>query len=210
MPSSAFENFEYAHNRLDALYMQVFEEQMDFTDEIFELLQELFILHIVAVAEAYASELTTEILGNHLSKLASSKRAKRSIVRILTSPGISSWDDALEEILEKGTRLITDDYNLETWITSWLPKNGIHINLSQDDHHFLQEVLASRNLFAHHRGVITSTYIRSTTSYYQYIGQPVPLAGTKRSISPQYCKVALNLFQRIISAIDNEAVKALP
>ena len=63
MRSPAFDNYEYAHNRLDALYMQVFEEEINFTDSIVELMQELFVTHLVAMAEAYQTELTRELLA---------------------------------------------------------------------------------------------------------------------------------------------------
>lgn len=125
MRSPAFDNYEYAHNRLDALYMQVFEEEINFTDSIVELMQELFVTHLVAMAEAYQTELTRELLAHRVTLLVSGRKAKNKMVRILTGPNVSSWSDALDEIVETGTRIVTDDHNLETWLTSWLPNNRV-------------------------------------------------------------------------------------
>jgi hypothetical protein len=184
--------------------MQLFEEDTEYTDAINELFKELIVMQLVASAEAYELEITHEVLKRNLDRIASSQSAKRDIITILSTSQINStWTDVKKMILEEGTRSLTAP-SFDSWI-KWLCKNYIPaMNIPKPDFLLLTEILATRNLFAHHRGIVNSKYNNRTSDYYQMLNYVPPSVGSVRKISHDYCQQAIKCFNKIIRQIDDQ------
>ncbi len=201
MPTRQLDNFDYSNNRLDALYMQLFEEETSYTPAINDLFKELIIMQLVASVEAYELETTYELLKNNLNRIASTDKVRREIINILVSPH-TSWTDMMDTILQEGTKSLTSP-SFDSWI-SWLAKNYTPgLSVQKSDNLFLTEVLATRNLFAHHRGIVNIKYINRTGDYYKFSGKVPPAIGSLRAVAPDYCLQAIRCFSRIVREIDS-------
>lgn len=210
MPTQSFEVFEYSYNRLDALFMQSFEEPNDYRDEMKELLKELIVIQVVASAEAYKMDLTREILNNHLKLLASPKSTKEQIMKMFSDPTNKiDWLTLYEDILDVGVN-VKGDIPYNDWIR-WL-QNGIlpTLTISKSDLLSLIEITSTRNLLIHHRGIVQTKYINRTNDYFDAnTSFTRPIVGQKREIDIDYCANAMKCFQRIISLIDDATIGIL-
>src|SRR5688572_18979944 len=91
--TKAFTDFNYNFQRLEALYTEICEVE----NSLKELTKELSIVHLVAIAEAYRTNIMLHIFG-HADTFIRASTSEISYTDVLN---IGNWEDLKSEIIRR-------------------------------------------------------------------------------------------------------------
>jgi len=156
-----------------------------------ELIRVLGLSHIVTILEGYLVDIAREILLAHPNALRSGRQlsaetvlqlgGQKQIVRYLA-------EREVEELLYKSFPDVADYFD---------KKFNINLNASAVSVGQIVEILATRNIHVHNRGIVNQRYLQS-------VRDSTLKLGAYKSISEDYLRHSINLIRKLIEFIDTE------
>ena len=216
--ASAYTNFEETRSKLEALYIEVCEMDHGIKDSVKEITLEVGLVQLIAVADAYRGDVTASLLEKHRDKyyidvmikvLEEQKetiraKGKKILHKDLRSSGI--WKERYEDILSKRRRSLTD-LAFEKWIDNISTNFDLTFRLDAMMKAQLAEVIATRNVLVHSRGIIDQEYLRRSREWYGRNKMVSPSVGSRRKIENQYYKESVICISSVVKAIQEELQK---
>ena len=203
--TDVFKEFEYNLNRIEAYYTEICEMENNLKQSVRDLAQELTIIQLVAMADAFRTGIMTYLFLQRTDLLAESK-CEISFAEILDS---GTWQDLISYIISLETNEWTQ-LGFGNWI-SRLKKQHLLPSLSIDpkDRNQLEEIIATRNVLIHNRGLIDEEYIRRSRHWYGMMQLQPPVLQAPRYLDKEYYIEAAICIKRIVTAIDREVISTL-
>lgn len=206
-PTVAFNNFHEQYVRLQAFYMEVNSAPVPFRVSILGLSRELILFQLMAITEVYQKE-ATRLLVQHNTEYLSKYR--KTLMKMLADKAVTTtWSELYDGLIDAGV----DNWTSGTYI-NWMD-NLIRERLigtpatSRVEWLKVDEIKATRNLLAHNRGRVNSSYLTRTQEYYKLSGKIQPAIGDERVVDYQYCYDSFECCEKVANSIDVEIVKAI-
>jgi hypothetical protein len=207
LPTAAFSNFHEQYVRLQAFYMEVNSAPVPFRVSILRLSRELILFQLMAITEVYQKE-ATRLLVQHNTEYLSKYR--KTLMKMLADKAVTTtWSELYDGLIDAGV----DNWTSGTYI-NWMD-NLIREKLigtpttSRVEWLKVDEIKATRNLLAHNRGKVNSSYSARTQEYYKLSGKIQPTNGDERVVDYQYCYDSFQCCEKVVTSIDVEIVKMI-
>ena len=159
-----------------------------------QTLLQMFVSRSVDNLQTYLVDLIRIVLRARPDLLKTSKQSL-TLEEILKHDTI---DDLVHEVIERKVSSLS--YEGFAALQEWCCTRGIPIQVPDQDLDALVELIATRNVIAHARGVVDERYARTVTS-------PRFKIGTLRKLQVDDFFAAITLLHRIVSETDNAATE---
>jgi hypothetical protein len=160
---------------------------------------EMFLSRMVDNFQNYLVDLIREILHSKPTML-STRQQSLTLEEVLTYDRI---EDLVRDVIERKVNSLS--YEGFSDLQKWCTDRGIPISVPATRLAEVIELIATRNIIAHNRGIVDERYIRS-------VRHPSFPLGARRDLSVDYFYEAKNLLDKIVYNTDKSAQKkfALP
>lgn len=213
--ASAYANFEETRSKLEALYIEVCEMNNGIKDSVKEIMLEVGLVQMIAIADAYRGDITALLLQKNRDKyyvdvmirvLEEKKdiirpKGKKILHKDLRNSGI--WKERYDDILSKRLRSLTD-LAFEKWMDRISIDFSLTFRIDALMKAHLAEVIATRNVLVHSRGIIDQEYLRRSQEWYGRNKLAYPAIGARRKIDSQYYKDSVTCISSAVRSIQEE------
>jgi hypothetical protein len=156
-----------------------------------ELLRVLGLSHLVTIFEGYLVDVVREVFLTHPDALKSGRQLKaETVLQLGGQKQIVSHlaEMEVEELLYKGFPEVVDYFD---------KKFSINLNALTVPAEQVVEILATRNIHVHNRGMVSRRYL-------QCLKKSTLKIGTYKSITKEYLRDSINLISKIVEFIDTK------
>lgn len=168
---------------------------------ITELVKELAVVNLVAIADAYRSGIMAYILRKDSTIIKKSK-LDMSYSDIID---IGNWEELYSKLVHKTTEeWLGNGYGV--WITKMKEKILPNINIQPENRLQIEEIVATRNTIIHNKGMVDSEYLRRSDNWYGFHKIDPPAIMTKRNLDESYYKSSSRCFKTALKEIDSQIV----
>jgi hypothetical protein len=158
---------------------------------------EMFLSRMVDNFQNYLVDLIREILHSKPTML-STRQQSLTLEEVLTYDRI---EDLVRDVIERKVNSLS--YEGFPDLQKWCTDRGIPISVPALRLAEVIELIATRNIIAHNRGIVDERYIRS-------VRHPSFPLGARRDLSVNYSYEAKNLLDKIVYNTDKSAQKNSP
>jgi hypothetical protein len=155
---------------------------------------EMFLSRMVDNFQNYLVDLIREILHSNPSML-STRQQSLTLEEVLTYDRI---EDLVHDVVERKVNSLS--YEGFSDLQKWCTDRGIPISVPASRLAEVIELIATRNIIAHNRGIVDERYIRS-------VRHPSFSIGARRDLSVDYFYEAKTLLDKIVYNTDKSAQK---
>ncbi len=159
-----------------------------------QALLEMFLSRLVDNFQKYLVDLIRTVLRARPAMLSTSQQSL-TLEDVL---GYSTIDDLVHDVIERKVNSLS--YEGFPDLYKWCVDRGIPIQVSDSDRNVVVELIATRNVIAHNRGLIDDRYLRAVT-------QPRFQIGTPRTLSVDDLSSGVALFHRVVFDTDDASLK---
>jgi|SRR3989304_2990892 len=159
-----------------------------------QILLELFLTRLVDNFQTYLVDLVRAVLHSKPAMLSTSQRA-------LTLEELLKYDrieDLVHDIVERQVNDLAYEGFIQ--LRSWCEKRGLEVNVPDTDVDAVVELIATRNVIAHNRGLVDEKYLRA-------VPNPRFRLGEVRSIHVDDLFSALGLLNQVVAGTDRLAAE---
>jgi hypothetical protein len=156
-----------------------------------ELLRVLGLSHLITIFEGYLVDIVRGVFLTHPDALKSGKQLNaETVLQLGGQKQIVSYlaEKEVEELLYKGFPEVVDYFD---------KKFSINLNASTVPAEQVVEILATRNIHVHNRGMVSRRYL-------QCVKKSTLRIGTYKPITREYLRDSINLISKIAKFIDTE------
>jgi len=159
-----------------------------------QILLEMFVSHLVDNFQSYLVDLIRLVLRSRPTMISSSQQSL-TLEELLKYGNI---EELVHDVIERKINSLS--YEGFADLHAWCADRGILLQLSGQDHKSVVELIATRNVIAHNRGVVDERYVRIVAS-------PRFAIGASRALEVNDLFDALALLHRVVFETDEAAIQ---
>lgn len=165
-----------------------------FLRENSQILMEMFLSRLVDNFQKYLADLIRAVLRSRPVMLSTSQHSI-SLEELLK---YSTIEDLVRDVIERKVNSLSYDGFAELY--DWCSGRGIPLQLSESDRFAVVELIATRNVIAHNRGLVDERYVRTVGSSRFPIGKT-------RTVEISEVLDGLALLHRVVFETDTATIQ---
>lgn len=205
MSTRYLDDFNFYYSKLEALHIELCQvPSSTVRDSVKQLSHELAIIQLISMLDSYRMQIMPPLLRSNPTAFDKSEdqMAYNEILRF------GNWDDLIDEIVKREAGNWTSMSHWE-WIETIKKQFPLRLIFDGNSRLQLEEIIATRNILVHNRGIIDDKYIDRSKNWYAANKLSLPSLSSSRQVDSEYYKASARCVKYIIETIDQEAIKII-